>query len=144
MPVKCRSTRASSTGISAINISTILEVNANDYLVFGPDVPNAVMQYVQLLIEFLNESNSIINQVTNTGTVTITSSTGPAEYYRCYFNSAGGASAWPAPTTTNGVTAASQWLIETQTAFIQDFTNSATIFQKITNYVGKILKSGKY
>ena len=44
MPVKCRSTRAAtSANISAINISTILDVSANDYLVFGPDVPNAVM-----------------------------------------------------------------------------------------------------
>ena len=58
-----------------------------------------------MLIEFLNESDSIINQITNTGSVTITSSTGPAEYWKSLMLSGGGA-CWPAGVTTNGVTSA--------------------------------------
>jgi len=59
------------------------------------------MQYVQLLIEFLNESNSIINQVTNTATVTYSSATVTLKYYRSY--NVSGFVCWPTPITQNGI-----------------------------------------
>jgi hypothetical protein len=70
-----------------------------------------------LLIEFVNESSNVINQVTSTGSVTITGTAGLSEYWKSYHQNDSAFNAWPAGVTTNGVANARQWLAP-QTNFI--------------------------
>jgi hypothetical protein len=73
-PIITRSVPSGSISIACAAISTIQNVNANDYLVLESTVVNGVFQYAQFLIEYINESSNVINQVTNTSNVTFTSS----------------------------------------------------------------------
>lgn len=69
-PLVGRSTQSGGVALSTACLDNIFNVNAGDYLVCGQDIPNGIILFPNYIIEYINESNSIINQTTNTGTVT--------------------------------------------------------------------------
>lgn len=94
-------------------------------------------------IRYIPENSNIVNQITNTGTVTYTQTPFVTDFFRIY-NTAGNALAMDNQyLTLNGVAGTLAYLIQTQTAYILDFSN-CTFFTRISDRVGQFTKSGKY
>jgi hypothetical protein len=55
-------------------LDNIFNITSGQYLVCGQAVPNAAWSYPSWVIEYINESSNVINQTTNTGTVTFNQS----------------------------------------------------------------------
>lgn len=124
-------------------MDNIFQVNAGDYLVCGQDVPNGIILFPTWVIEYINESSNVINQITNAGTVQISSQVISADYIRVY-NAPGTYLAMNnANTTKNGLTGVLAYLITSQAGYIQDFSNG-TFFTRIDDHVGFFSKAGRY
>jgi len=78
-------------------------------MVMNSTIPNGVFQYLHFRLEYINESSNIVNQITNTGTVTFTSSPTTIDFYRSYCTNSGFV-CWTAPVNQNGVRNCYQWL----------------------------------
>ena len=137
------STASPASTASTVSLDNIFNVTAGDFLVCGQAVPNAAWTYPSWIIEYLNESNSIIHQTTNTGSVTFNQLPLVIDYLRIY-NTPGNAIAMNnANTTKNGLSGVLAYLIQSVNGYVQDFSNS-TFFTRIDDHVGFFTKGGKY
>ena len=116
--------------------SWVLEFAANEFIMFGCSSASGSAWSINLTIEYINESSNIIQQITNTGSVTFSSTSGSLEAYRWF-------GPWNSTAALSGVTnAAISWLNTTAGTSVDNSKN--TFWTEVTTYVGAITKAGTY
>jgi len=111
------STTAGTAGIVCSFVG-IIDIVANEFMVIATSAPGTGYYNVSYFIEYIDESSNVVNQITNTGTVTFTNTPTIIDFYKSYCIN-NGFTCWPAPTANlYGLQSVYQWLIDTQTNYI--------------------------
>lgn len=104
------STTASTTGIVCSFVG-IIDIITNEFMVVATSAPGTAYYNVSYFIEYIDESTNIVNQVTNTGSVTFSSTPTVLDYIRIYNTPSNALAMNNANTTKNGLTNVLAYLI---------------------------------